>query len=270
MAEAFPFPKSSEAAANAAAGLTVVAGDGESEAGARPMGAPAVSVIIPALNEAENLPHVLPRVPAWVDEVIVVDDHSTDETVAVAQALRPGVRIVPNRREPGKGNALRAGWEAATGEIIVQVDADGSEDPVEIHAFVGTLLAGADYAKGSRFIPGGGTSDMTGLRKAGNRVFVWMVRILFGARFTDLCYGYNGFWARVVPRLQIDADGFEVEAMLNIRAVREGLRIAEVPSFEAERIHGEGRLVTFPDGWRVLRTIASEWRTGRREGRTGR
>ena len=270
MAEAFPFPKSSEAAANAAAGLTVVAGDGESEAGARPMGAPAVSVIIPALNEAENLPHVLPKVPAWVDEVIVVDDHSTDETVAVAQALRPGVRIVPNRRKPGKGNALRAGWEAATGEIIVQVDADGSEDPVEIHAFVGTLLAGADYAKGSRFIPGGGTSDMTGLRKAGNRVFVWMVRVLFGARFTDLCYGYNGFWARVVPRLQIDADGFEVEAMLNIRAVREGLRIAEVPSFEAERIHGEGRLVTFPDGWRVLRTIASEWRTARREGRTGR
>ena len=231
------------------------------------MGAPAVSVIIPALNEAENLPHVLPKVPAWVDEVIVVDDHCTDRTVAVARELSPEVRIVANRRAPGKGNALRTGWEAATGEIIVQVDADGSEDPAEIHVFVGALLAGADYAKGSRFIPGGGTADMTALRKAGNRVFVWMVRALFGVRFTDLCYGYNAFWARVVPQLQIDADGFEVEAMLNIRAVRNGLRIAEVPSFEAERIHGEGRLVTFPDGWRVLRTIAREWRIAR--GRRG-
>ncbi len=251
------------------AGLAIVA-EGEPEPNDRPMGAPAVSVIIPALNEAENLPHVLPRVPAWVDEVILVDDHSTDQTVAVAQDLLPDVRIVANRRAPGKGNALRAGWEAARGEIIVQVDADGSEDPAEIHVFVGALLAGADYAKGSRFIPGGGTADMTALRKAGNRVFVWMVRALFGARFTDLCYGYNGFWARVVPKLQIDADGFEVEAMLNIRAVRNGLRISEVPSFEAERVHGEGRLVTFPDGWRVLRTIAREWRTARREQRGGR
>ena len=111
---------------------------------------------------------------------------------------------------------------------------------------------------------------MTALRKAGNRVFVWMVRALFGAKFTDLCYGYNGFWARVVPQLQIDAGGFEVEAMLNIRAVRNGLRIAEVPSFEAERIHGEGRLVTFPDGWRVLRTIAREWRISRADRAGGR
>lgn len=258
-----PFHRSSDtgtAQADLAIGL-----DGADAPPARPMGAPAVTVIIPALNEAENLPHVLPKVPAWVDEVIVVDDHSTDETVAVARALRPDVRVVANRRRPGKGNALQAGWEAATGEIIVQVDADGSENPAEIHAFVGVLLAGADYAKGSRFIPGGGTSDMTRLRKGGNRAFVWMVRALFGVRFTDLCYGYNGFWARVVPQLQIDADGFEVEAMLNIRAVRRGLRIAEVPSFEAERVHGQGRLVTFPDGWRVLRTIASEWRTARRE-----
>ncbi len=232
-----------------------------------PMGAPQVSVVIPALDEAENLPHVLPLIPDWVHEVILVDDHSTDDTAEVARALRSDIRVVPNLRPKGKGNALQAGYEAATGEIIVQVDADGSEDPAEIHAFVGVLLAGADYAKGSRFIPGGGTSDMTLLRKSGNRVFVYLVRVLFGVRFTDLCYGYNAFWTRVVPELKIDADGFEVEAMLNIRAARRGLRIAEVPSFEADRIHGEGRLQTFPDGWRVLRTIASErlaaWREDR-------
>ncbi len=216
-----------------------------------------VSVVVPALNEAENLPHVLPEMPPWVHEVILVDDHCTDDTVAVALRLMPQIRVVENHRAPGKGNALRAGYEAAEGDIIVQIDADGSENPQEIHAFVGALLAGADYAKGSRFIPGGGTSDMTLLRKSGNFAFVLLVRILFGVRFTDLCYGYNAFWRRIVPLLDIDADGFEIEAMLNLRAVRRGLKISEVPSFEADRIHGEGRLLTWPDGWRVLKTI---WR----------
>jgi glycosyltransferase involved in cell wall biosynthesis len=232
-----------------------------------PLGAVTVSVIVPALDEAENLPHVLPKIPGWVHEVILVDDHSTDDTVAVARQLMPDIRIVPNLRPKGKGNALQSGYEAATGEILVQVDADGSENPAEIHAFVGVLMAGADYAKGSRFIPGGGTSDMTFLRKSGNKAFVLMVRALFGVRFTDLCYGYNAFWARVVPDLEIDADGFEIETMLNIRAARQGLKIAEVPSYEADRIHGEGRLLTFPDGWRVLKTIGSERMAAWREDR---
>lgn len=222
--------------------------------------APQVSVVVPALNEAENLRHVLPRMPQWLHEVILVDDHCTDNTVEVARELLPSVRIVSNRRDPGKGNALRAGFEAASGDIIVQVDADGSEDPLEIPLFVGALLSGADYAKGSRFIHGGGTSDMPALRRWGNRGFVALVRLLFGARFSDLCYGYNAFWRRIVPVLELDGPGFEIEAMLNLRAYKAGLRIAEVPSFEAERIHGVGRLMTFPDGWRVLRTILLERR----------
>src|SRR4051794_14355913 len=85
-----------------------------------------VSVIIPALNEEENLQHVLPFVPSWVHEVILVDDHSTDGTVAMARALLPSIRIVPNERAGGKGNAMRTGFEAATGDIIVMLDADGS------------------------------------------------------------------------------------------------------------------------------------------------
>jgi glycosyltransferase involved in cell wall biosynthesis len=217
-----------------------------------------VSVVVPALNEADNLGHVLPRMPSWVHEVILVDDHSTDDTVEVARRLMPSIRVVANKRTGGKGNALRAGFEVATGDFIVQIDADGSEAPEEIPAFVGALLAGADHAKGSRFIPGGGTSDMTFLRRAGNRVFVLLVRVLFGVRFTDLCYGYNAFRADALSRLDLDADGFEIEAMLNLRAHKAGLRIREVPSFEAERVHGVGRLVTFPDGWRVLKTIIGE------------
>jgi glycosyltransferase involved in cell wall biosynthesis len=222
-----------------------------------------VSVLIPCLNEADNLQYVLPAIPSWVHEVVIIDDHCTDDTVRVARQLLPGVVIATNTRAPGKGNALKTGMEAASGDILVQVDADGSEDPAEINAFVGALLAGADYAKGSRFIQGGGTSDMPALRRRGNAALTRFARMLFpGTRFTDLCYGYNAYWARVAPVL-LDAEGFEIETVMNLRAVRAGLRIAEVPSFEAERIHGEGKLVTFPDGWRVLRAIVQQKRDPR-------
>lgn len=216
-----------------------------------------VSVVIPAKNEAANLPHVLPYIPTWVAEVIVVDGHSTDNTVEVAQQLIPDVRIVAQQGR-GKGAALRSGFAAATGDIIVMLDADGSTDPGEIPAYVGALLAGADFAKGSRFLQGGGTSDMELYRKLGNWSFVAIVRVLFGGNYTDLCYGYNAFWKRVLPQLALNGDGFEIETMMNVRALQTGLRIAEVPSFEAERVHGSSNLRTIPDGWRVLTTIVKE------------
>ena len=218
---------------------------------------PRVSVVIPALNEADNLGHVLPRIPASVFEVILVDGHSVDGTVDVARALCPNIRVVMQRGR-GKGDALRCGFMAARGDVIVTLDADGSTDPAEIPAFVATLAAGADYAKGSRFLAGGGTSDMPLHRQLGNWAFVLLVRLLFGGRYSDLCYGYNAFWSSVVPRLQLEADGFEIETMMNVRALRAGLTIAEVPSFESRRIYGVGRLRTIPDGWRVLMTILGE------------
>ena len=138
------------------------------------------------------------------------------------------------------------------------LDADGSTDPAEIPLFVGGLVAGADFVKGSRFLCGGGTADMPFYRKLGNRFFVGLTRILFGARYTDLCYGYNAFWVDAIEGLGLTATGFEVETMMNIRAHRAGLRVAEVPSFEYRRVHGTGRLRTVPDGIRVLRTILTE------------
>lgn len=218
---------------------------------------PRVSVVIPALNEAANLKHVLPRVPPWVDEVLLVDGRSDDGTIEEARRLMPGIRIVAELR-PGKGAALRAGFAAARGEIIVMLDADGSTDPQEIPVFVHALTTGADYAKGSRFLAGGGTADMPAYRRFGNGVFVFLVRLLFGGRFSDLCYGYNAFWRRVVPELALDRDGFEIETVMNVRALKAGLRIAEVPSFESKRVYGTGRLQTIPDGWRVMRSIFRE------------
>jgi len=219
---------------------------------------PTISVIIPALNEADNLPHVLPRIPAWIDEVLLVDGHSKDDTVMVAKRLWPDVRVVM-QEGCGKGAALRSGFAAATGDIIVMLDADGSTDPAEIPVFVGALLAGADFVKGSRFLQGGGTADMPLYRKLGNWGFVMAVRVLFGGSYSDLCYGYNAFWRRVLPHLDLDGDGFEIETIMNVRALCTGCKVAEVPSFEAVRVYGTGRLRTIPDGWRVLKAIVREW-----------
>src|ERR1700753_4055439 len=121
---------------------------------------PTVTAVIPTLNEAENLPHVLGKLPSGINELIVVDDHSTDATVKVARELRPDARVVLQDKE-GKGNALACGFAAARGDIIVMVDADGSTDPAEIPNFIEALTSGADFAKGSRFAPGAGSSDIT-------------------------------------------------------------------------------------------------------------
>lgn len=221
------------------------------------LGGARVSVVIPALNEAQNLPHVLPRIPAWVHEVLLVDGNSTDGTAEVGMRLRQDVRIVQQTGR-GKGAALRSGFAAATGNIIVMLDADGSTDPAEIPAFVGALLTGADFAKGSRYLQGGGTADISFFRALGNSALLLLVRVLFGYRYSDLCYGYNAFWRRALPHLQLDCDGFEIETMMNLRAALAGLRVVEVPSYEAPRIFGESRLRAIPDGWRVLKTILRE------------
>jgi glycosyltransferase involved in cell wall biosynthesis len=217
-----------------------------------------VSVVIPTLNEAQNLPHVLERIPPWVDEVVLVDGLSTDDTVATARRCRPDV-VVVLESTPGKGAALRAGFRAATGHIMVMLDADGSTDPREIPLFVGALLGGADIAVGSRFVQGGGTADMERYRKIGNWVFTRMVRLGFKARYSDLCYGYTAFWRDVLPYIDGEYTGFEVETLIHIRALRASLRVAEVPSFESKRMHGVSNLRTVQDGARVLRSIATEW-----------
>jgi glycosyltransferase involved in cell wall biosynthesis len=216
-----------------------------------------VTVVIPTLNEAENLPHVFERMPREVAEIVLVDGHSTDGTVEVAKALWPTV-VVVDQKGKGKGNALACGFWAATGDIIVMIDADGSTDPAEIPRYVAALLSGADFAKGSRFIAGGGSSDITTIRRIGNWGLAKMVNYLWGGQYSDLCYGYNAFWRRCLPFITPDCEGFEVETLINIRAARAKLRIHEVPSFEHDRRHGTSNLNAKRDGMRVLRTILAE------------
>jgi glycosyltransferase involved in cell wall biosynthesis len=233
---------------------------------------PTVSVVIPALNEERNLPHVFAKLGPEVTEVVLVDGGSVDRTVEVARELRPDVRVVWQTRT-GKGNALACGFAACTGDIIVMIDADGSADPGEIPLYVRHLVDGADIAKGTRFGPGGHSHDITALRKLGNDGLTRTVNALFGTRYTDLCHGYNAFWRRIVPAMDLPdtalprradgrkvwGDGFEIEALINIRTAAHGLTVTEVPNIEYARIFGESNLHTFRDGARVLRTIAREW-----------
>jgi glycosyltransferase involved in cell wall biosynthesis len=219
--------------------------------------------VIPTLNEAANLPHVFAALPEGLFEVIVVDGRSVDDTVAVARLLDPDVRIVLEPA-PGKGAALAAGFAAAHGDIIVMLDADGSADPLEIPLFVEALVAGADFAKGSRFVTGGGSSDITRFRRLGNKGLNLTVNALFGTRYTDLCYGYNAFWRCCLADMRVDCAGFEIETLINIRIARAGLRVVEVGSFERDRIHGDSNLRPVRDGLRVMRTILRE-RFARRE-----
>ena len=231
---------------------------------------PRVSVVVPVMNEAANLAAVFATIPPWVEEVVLVDGRSTDNTIEVARRLRPHVKVVL-QGGVGKGDALVAGFTASTGDIIVAIDGDGSTDGAEIVRFVSALMSGADFAKGSRFSSAGRTDDITAIRKLGNKLLNIMVNRLFKTSFSDLCYGYNAFWARHLDKLRLDSPGFEVETLMSIRAAEAGLLIYEVPSHERLRQHGVSNLSAIRDGWRILRLIAREKRAiGRRKGRKPR
>jgi len=223
----------------------------------RPRLAPTVSVIIPTLNEAGNFPYVLNTLPGWVHEVIVVDGLSRDDTERVAKVLRPDVRIV-RQTTKGKGAAMRAGLQAATGDILIAMDADGSMDGAAIEAIREALIDGADYVKGSRFCAGAGSADITRIRRLGDLGICWMIRLLFGAKYSDVTYGFIGLWANKLSSIDIDSDGFEVETLIGIRAHRAGLRTVEVACFESNRIYGTSNLSATRDGLRILRVILRE------------
>jgi glycosyltransferase involved in cell wall biosynthesis len=216
-------------------------------------GKPRVTVVVPTRNEARNLEVVLPAIAAVRPGG--ARDHrgrrALDRRLDRDRAPHlPWVRAITQTRK-GKGNAMACGFAAATGDVIVMFDADGSADPAEIPAFVAALVAGADFAKGSRFAPGGGSDDITLLRRTGNAGLNGVANALFGTSYTDLCYGYNAFWADLLPLLDLPdpttpappdgmlwGDGFEIETVLNCRIAAAGLRITEVPSVERQRIFG--------------------------------
>jgi glycosyltransferase involved in cell wall biosynthesis len=222
---------------------------------------PSISLVIPARNEARNIAWVLEQIPDTVTEVILVDGNSTDVTLTTALSYRPDIRVVP-QEGAGKGSALRTGFLAATGDVIVMIDADGSMSPQEIVHYLHFLSNGYDFVKGSRFISGGGSLDITRFRSIGNKFLLSVFNSLYDAQLTDLCYGFCAFHRRYLEHLKLSATGFEIEAEMVVHAMQAGLRIAEVPSVEMPRRTGNSNLHAVRDGTRVLRTILRDHRRG--------
>lgn len=195
-----------------------------------------ITVLICTLNEEATIASVLSRVPVWVDEVVLVDGHSTDNTVAEALRVRPDIRVLYQSGK-GKGDALKYGVQQATGDIIVTLDADGQTDPEEMPNFIEPLLRGYDFTKGTRLTRGRPT-NMPWHRWFGNKVLAITSNILHGTRYTDICSGYNAFWKKVFQRLSLDYDGFQMEQQMLVKVKKAGLKVAEVACYDAGRIGG--------------------------------
>ncbi len=219
-------------------------------------GRPTVSAVVCAINEASNLKHVLPAIPSWVNEVILVDGRSTDDTVAVARSLRPDIRIL-YQKGYGKGDALRHGVQNAHGQIIVTLDADGETDPRDLPAFVDRLTMGHDFVKGSRFA--GGWRHKPLHRLLGNFLIVATCNLLYRTRFTDLCSGYNAFWRDLPERVNLwAADDWNYEPLILARVLRAGLGVVEQPQSYRGRVDSDSKLSSWTQGLTSIKVLIRE------------
>ena len=216
---------------------------------------PYVSIVIPTLNEQRNINALISGIKRVIGdhdyEIIVVDGNSTDKTVSIAKRL--GAKVL--HENVGKGYALRKGILAAKGDVIISMDADLSNRPNELKLLIAGIEAGYEICTGSRFLTGGGSDDMPLLRQFGNKVFVSIVNLLYGSRYTDMCYGYRSFSRKAVRELNLKEDGFGIETEINIKAQKMKLKILEVPSYEKQRSSEAAKLSSFRDGYGILKTI---------------
>ncbi|MCL0053247.1 glycosyltransferase family 2 protein [Dehalococcoidales bacterium] len=214
-----------------------------------------ITVLICTLNEEESLPYVLPKIPEWVNEILLVDGHSTDRTVEVARELKPEIKVLYQPGK-GKGDALRYGIKHASGDIIVTLDADGSTDPEEMAKFIEPLLNGYDFAKGSRFL--NNRPKMPLHRRFGNWVLVTTANLLYGTKYTDICSGYNAFWKSAIEKVNLSRDGFEMEQEMNVKIKKAGLKVIEVSCQDKGRLGGTSKTQDLKQGLVDLITIVRE------------
>ena len=220
---------------------------------------PKVSVIIPAKNEAENLPHVFPALPDIVSEVVLVDGRSTDDTIAVARRLRPDVIVVPQSYR-GKGDALACGFATASGDIIVMIDADGSTDAARDPRRSSARWSTAPTSpRARRFLPGGGSDDLTFIRRSGNAGLTGLVNLAVRRALHRPLLRLQRLLARL-PHLRSTSTRPASRSRPCSTSERGQGRPGHPGGAERERnrIHGESNLHAVRDGLRVLRTILRE------------
>ncbi|MBN1674074.1 MAG: glycosyltransferase family 2 protein [Kiritimatiellae bacterium] len=219
-----------------------------------------LSVVIPVYNEMATLPRILEaveRVELPVDrELVLVDDGSTDGGRAFLEQKRnerPDWKIVLHEANSGKGRALRDGFKAATGEVVIVQDADLEYDPAEYALLLAPILAGhADVVFGSRFLGGGPHRVVFFWHYVGNRLITTLSNMFTNLNLTDVEVCYKMFRKEVLDSIELKEDRFGFEIEVTAKVARAGWRIYEVPVSYYGRTYAEGKKITWRDGWRAL------------------
>ncbi len=219
-----------------------------------------ITVAIPARNEAATIGEVVSCCLPYCDELIVVDGNSTDRTREISDAL--GARVLLDHGQ-GKGDALRVAIDAAKGEVIVFMDADGSHEPKDIPAMVAPILAGdADLVVGSRWR--GGSDELAGdlskfIRSTGSAIIALCINYRWGVRLTDVENGFRAISTRVARDIGLEEDGFTVEQEMIMKSLKRGYHLQEISTHEYPRKAGKSQLnlwkVTHKFAWNLIKNL---------------
>lgn len=208
-----------------------------------------VSVVIPTINEAENIVKLIPQVEAVYKEngisgeIIVVDDLSKDGTAQKAQEAGRAygnVKVISRQVRNGLGRALKEGVEAGSGEYVIFMDADLSHEPKEIPHFI-KALASSDVVVGSRYMLGSRLKRSISRRIISGSYNLFS-KVVLGVNVSDTSSGYRGFRKEAFKKLKITSSGPEIHAELVVKACVAGMRVSEIPVSYIDRIHGETKL----------------------------
>jgi len=217
-----------------------------------------VTVVIPAYNEEQTIGNVIFETTSIMNslgvpyEIIVVDDGSTDKTGQIASTHK--AIVLSNKRNIGKGYALRKALQHANGDIIVTIDSDGQHKPKEIPDLIEPLFNGTDIVGGSRFL-GSQRRATTHLNTFGNFLFNTAIMTLTGKVVTDSQTGFRAIKRHVLETLDLESDGYEIEAEITVKCLRNGFVFKEKPITVERRRCSGSKLKLFSDGTRILRTI---------------
>jgi glycosyltransferase involved in cell wall biosynthesis len=219
-----------------------------------------LSVLIPVYNEARTIDEILRLVSRerTEKEIVVVDDGSTDGTREKLAAWdgRDGVRVIFHSENLGKGRALRTALEQALGEILIIQDADLEYDPSEYPLLLRPIEAGrADVVFGSRFVGSSEHRVQNFWHQQGNRVLTLISNMVTGLNLSDMATCYKAFHRRVVPALDLQSQGFGVDAEITAKVARGGFRVFEVPVSYFGRSRAEGKKIRLKDGFAALSAL---------------